>query len=690
MGYFEHILRNDFIPHTKTMKIIQVSFEPVPQFTIGGGEKGCSPFFEIYKLNRDKQLLYSSESMSEDIQSFSTNRDPSVTFFTDCIVHGDIIIHFKHCTPLHGAESMFHFGFNVGMVQGNTVITMRHQIEKAEKDNRFPNSFRTVVVMEPYTESTNYDLPKTEKEAQRELFSKRLPKHLRDGTICFRGNSLQRKLSLIEIARDIGCPMKGSYTVKGGYLLIIDRKTLSTKRRWFLLKGSTFSFHKGPRELKAIGSISIGSLYLMRIVDNIVDYPYCFKIETDSAHLLLAAPSRNALEYWVKAIAYTRDLFHLKRENSVHQIIGTLQIHIGECKIPSLSGELCCTLRLEDQTFTSIITKDISSDKNSNLLLNFDDHYTFFLEHEESSLYITLSERPVNGIGRTIGIYSIPLIETKNPDYASRWITFFSDEEKKQEEEEEEEEKTEELILDQEYNDKDKKYSDSEGMDADNEDTDYEDKKDEGEEQEGENEDENEKINISINILDSNEDFSIKEDSSESSDNNVPKLHISIQYSEIKPEELRNAETELVFTPEVIPVSPSRDSSRETSPIITRLRTYDKDQTPYSTTCPNFVSLPSEYKWINGPTVTQKPSPLKHSQSTTFSSIPIPDNTGPFELNITRRFESRLNEISCTCFVKEHLWTGDSRGNIHVWDKLVNIYYYYYYYLLLFLLFLLI
>ena len=57
---------------------------------------------------------------------------------------------------------------------------------------------------------------------------------------------------------------EGNGTVKK--ITQAEAETLSTKRRWFLLKGSTLSFHKGPRELKAIGSVSIGSLYLMKII----------------------------------------------------------------------------------------------------------------------------------------------------------------------------------------------------------------------------------------------------------------------------------------------------------------------------------------------------------------------------------------------------------------------------------------
>ena len=761
LQYFEDILEGNADPNTNTMKIIQVSLEPIPLFGIGGGEKGCTPILEIYQLNREKKLLlFSSETMSDELVSYDSRTKDSITFYTDSIVHNDIIIHFKHFTPLHSAEPMFHFGFNVGMIKGNTVISLRHEIEKAEKDTRFHNNFRTIVLMAPYTESTQYDMSSKEKKEQLEYYSKRINESERDGTICFRG-SKERKQNLVDIARDIGCPTKGTYTVKGGWLWVIDRRNLTSKRRWFVLKGSTLTYHKAPRELKPIGTIIIGNIQRIRIIDSLHEYPYSFDMElsdsstssSTSSKLLIYAISKDNLESWVKAIVYSRDLFHLKREKSIHQSLGTLEFHIGECTVINLKKELCCSLQLEDQTFTTIISNDnqninqkrypnitsnsnattntnnnnslpnsstfrsfssspdddslkshsskvspsllsSSFDKQSKIkqfTLDFDDSYTFFLENIESQLIIKVYDGIGNengGSSKLIGKCYFNMkdvvqqktidtwIELKNnldiddSDYDTDYELNHQQKQNKYDEKDDPDDENDQDNILEEFECIEKENSNSsDGGSGGN--TNHHHQRDDQDDFIL-NDNDNQLLfnpssaSASIPIISSHEESSSSSDYHVLSSSSPIHLHVKLSYSSNRADILNSESKELLFSSDLIP-----SSSTETSPVITRMRMFDKDQ-PYSTTCPNFISLPSEYKWIPSDTLPKKkPKRTSFRRSLSVSNEGIIDDLQQFDLILSNRFESRLNEICSACFVGDTLWTGDSRGGIHIWDKTV-------------------
>ena len=641
LDYFESIIHKEVVPHTQTMKIIQVSFEPIPRFNIGGGEKGCTPFFEIFQLGRERTLLFSSETLSEEFHTFDSRRDEECTFYTDSIVHGDVLFHFKHHSPIHGAEPMFHFGFNVGMVQGNTVITMRHEMEKAEKDPRFPFNFRAIVVMEPYTESTRYDISRVEKASQTELFARTIPSTEMDGSICFRGTP-ERKKDLVEIARDIGCATKGSYTVKGGWLEFIEHKSAQPKsvRRWVLLKGAMLSFHKSPRELKAQGSINIGSIQIIRM-DQLEEFPFTFKLETRGPNgktkIFLSAPSKSILESWVKAIVYARDLSHVKREPSTEeQAQGTLKIRIGECTSVQLSDELCCTLQLGDQTFTSIITKDQTTSSFDGFpspnfsSLDFDDQIIFNLENFDSLLTFTLSEAvDEHGPVKVLGQKSILLQELKEKQVSDKWIVL------------------EPLT----------KPSQQRTVSANSET--FEDKTAEASERQ----------------LSEGDATSTTPQSNQPED--IPEiaesiqLHVEVHYHSSRSQDLQGAEGELVFSSSLTPSSPM--PSEEQS-MVTRLRTYDQDmQFNSSSTCPNFAGLPSEYKWISGPPTPKRGSLMKSYSQLRSISVPSrpPDlaATERFELAVSRRYDCKAYQINCVTTTSDELWLGSESGAIHIWEK---------------------
>lgn len=97
-------------------------------------------------------------------RSFGTAK-ASIQFYVELAVQQDILIQFRHITSLHGSEPMFHFVFNVGMLcplrtgpthQSPTfpsgspfqLVVPKNDLEKAQKDHRFPPDFSLVLQFE--------------------------------------------------------------------------------------------------------------------------------------------------------------------------------------------------------------------------------------------------------------------------------------------------------------------------------------------------------------------------------------------------------------------------------------------------------------------------------------------------------------------------------------------------------------
>ena len=343
------------------MHLRHLSFRPIPRFAIGAGEKGCTPFFEIYQLRREKVLLYSSENTEDDILPFEIHQRECV-FDVNCMIQGDILIQFKHITPMHSQEPMFHFVFNVGMVHSETVIFPKGEIEKAEKDARFPNNFQVQLKMEPCTEP-QYHLNSSQKEIQLNLFMKRRQNEKDTGEICFYNHSVTRTMSRISLARDIGDPTSGSYSVKGGWMYKRGHKVKNWKRRWFVLRANGLFYYKNPRSLKCAGEILLHQVESVRKIED-TEMPFCFEIIVNRIPYIASAATPQICSDWFNAIQYA---VHLRKiQFTGLKPLGGLSIRIIELKKIQFNGELCCTISLgnsQKQTARAL-NQDLKNQEN--------------------------------------------------------------------------------------------------------------------------------------------------------------------------------------------------------------------------------------------------------------------------------------------------------------------------------------
>ncbi len=195
---------------------------------------------------------------------------------------------------------MFHFVFNVGMLcplkttpssQIPTfpsspfhLVVPKNELEKAEKDNRFPPDFSLVLQFEELDVSEERQLMPSPQDIESftSLWQRRAsaldPKFslpgfclllsssfvfsllsfdierrterrkveeglLVGGAVCFFNNHAGK----VNMARDMGDPTIGRFAMKGGWLTKRGHKVKNWKRRWFSLRGNSVHYYKNPR-----------------------------------------------------------------------------------------------------------------------------------------------------------------------------------------------------------------------------------------------------------------------------------------------------------------------------------------------------------------------------------------------------------------------------------------------------------
>jgi hypothetical protein len=66
--YAEDILCRSIAPSPNPLLLKSITLNMIPKFASSPGEKGCTPFFEVYLLEREAHLLYSSTEMGDELR----------------------------------------------------------------------------------------------------------------------------------------------------------------------------------------------------------------------------------------------------------------------------------------------------------------------------------------------------------------------------------------------------------------------------------------------------------------------------------------------------------------------------------------------------------------------------------------------------------------------------------------------
>lgn len=385
--YFENILMREQMPQIEARRLLKITMNGVPEYRVSGGEKGCTPFFELYQLGVEKEYLYSNES--ENLTSVYAGSKQLHSFEVNYSLQGDILVQFRHRPPIYGAEPMFHLVFNVGMIKGDTLVITKFGLEKAEKDTRYPNDFSVTLTFDPHSE---VELHLSDEEANRrlQLFTRK-PELENQGKICFFGDD-ERKEGTVAIARDIGSPVRGSISVKGGWLYKRGHKVKNWKRRWFTLRGPTLSYFKNPRDLKAVGSIGLAFIQRVSYLDHTVDtWPFCFEIITHKSQYIISSPGAKEMRAWTEAIIYARNL-HL--HNNVTARAGLLSLKVMELTSVVHRGTVCCTIGVEDQR-KSVAALEAKGSPLAESIPIFNHSFTFDITEMDSEVSVQVWEQLV-------------------------------------------------------------------------------------------------------------------------------------------------------------------------------------------------------------------------------------------------------------------------------------------------------
>jgi len=117
---------------------------------------GCAPYLQIFKAGN---LIFTTAASvnyaqtKDDLPFCSTDSGP-VSFLTESIVQGDILLRCRHLTKSGQRISMFRCAFHTGYVPPKVLRLTKAQLDGACGDKRFKDDFFLDLIFEPCDEAT--------------------------------------------------------------------------------------------------------------------------------------------------------------------------------------------------------------------------------------------------------------------------------------------------------------------------------------------------------------------------------------------------------------------------------------------------------------------------------------------------------------------------------------------------------
>ena len=124
----------------------------------GGGDAllGCAPYLQIFKAGT---LIFTTAAsvnyaQTKDDLPFVSVGDGPVSFVTEAVVQGDILLRCRHLTRSGQRVSMFRCAFHTGYVPPKVLRLTKAQLDGACGDKRFSDDFFLDLIFEPCDEAT--------------------------------------------------------------------------------------------------------------------------------------------------------------------------------------------------------------------------------------------------------------------------------------------------------------------------------------------------------------------------------------------------------------------------------------------------------------------------------------------------------------------------------------------------------
>lgn len=117
---------------------------------------GCAPYLQIFKAGN---LIFTTAAsvnyaQTKDDLPFCSDESGPVSFLTEAVVQGDILLRCRHLTKSGQRISMFRCAFHTGYVPPKVLRLTKAQLDGACGDKRFSDDFFLDLIFEPCDEAT--------------------------------------------------------------------------------------------------------------------------------------------------------------------------------------------------------------------------------------------------------------------------------------------------------------------------------------------------------------------------------------------------------------------------------------------------------------------------------------------------------------------------------------------------------
>ena len=151
MDYIQSIIKGP-LPKTRRITIQKIIIDGIPQIESEGSS--IRPYIQIYK---NSEIVFNTFTKETPLLSYFLS-DISISFDINIQIQGDVLIRCRHLgrdnKPLTIFRTMFHAAFTTEFV----IRFSKHDLDGADKDDRFLNEFTMDLFLSENEEAQESDL----------------------------------------------------------------------------------------------------------------------------------------------------------------------------------------------------------------------------------------------------------------------------------------------------------------------------------------------------------------------------------------------------------------------------------------------------------------------------------------------------------------------------------------------------